>query len=139
MWLCAFAHRIIFLLPVSPRLGSNELGARSRVGMTGRIGTSPMWHSFLGSRVAVRIKLYFTAVACQDQCTMLLQPRHVVQSGTFFIYDNQTMSEVSVVARGLPGELPECRRGGFLPAHQSLVFYPEGTSVNSRVFSCAPF
>lgn len=111
MWLGAFAHRIIFLLSVSSRLASNALGVGSGAGTTGRIGTSPIWRRFLGSWVAVRIKLYFTAAACQDQCTVLLPPHHVVQSETFFIYDNPTMSEVSVVAHGLPGELAERSRG----------------------------
>lgn len=109
------AHRIILLLPVSSRLASNALGAGSGAGRTGRIGTSPIWHRLLGSRVAVRIKLDFTAAACQDQCTALLPTAHVVQSETFFIYDNPTMSGVFAVTLGLPGEPAECRRGVFCP------------------------
>lgn len=124
MWLSAFAHRIIFLLPVSSGLESNALGAGSRAGSTGRIGTSPIWHHLLGSLVAVRIKLYFTDAACQDQCTALLPTPHVVQSEIFFFFLSMTTQQ--------------CR--GLLPLLLGPQANPpdaaEGFTAHSSIFSC---
>lgn len=137
MWLGAVAHRIILPLPVSSRLTSNALGAGSGAGRTGRIGTSPIWHRLLGSRVAVRIKLDFTAAACQDQCTVLLPTAHVVQSETFFYLWQPNNVRGLCRCSWAPRRTRRMPPRGFLPAHQSLAFHPEGISVNSRVFSCA--